>query len=159
VLRMKGTDSLAKHTRFILQSMRFVNDQILPRKLLQHLAFGIAYFVRGDTDIPRPGRTGIVISPFSRILDATFRATTIVCGCFIGKVLLLHGLAFILGAMESNDSQRRTPSGQFVHPIGQCRFRDTYQVGALNFHKLVLVGHDGDGLKRLTETCRCLDKE
>jgi hypothetical protein len=135
--------------------MGLVNDQVLPGKLLQRLAFLVGNLIGRDANVPSSWIIGIVIEELPVLIhNLPVGTPAIMRGGGIGETIVNHVLAFFSTSVKLDDAQHGAPSFQFIHPVGKSGLWDGDQMGALNAPKFIKVSQDANGLKRFAETLR-----
>ena len=147
--RVEASYCFAEHGGLVLETVGLINDQVAPGELLERPSLGVAYLVGGDADVPLPRVVGIIVLFLAGLGVARLlvRPSAVVGGGLVGEKLLLHGLPILLGTVELDDAESRTPPLELVHPVGQGGLGNNDQMRTLDVEVLVLVGQDGDALE------------
>ena len=111
MLGLQHANCAAELRLLVFDSVRFVDDHVAPSELRQGRRLHVAHLIRCDHHVPVP----------LRLRHARL------------EHVAHYILAMFLVAVEANRSQRRTPSGELVHPVTKCRLWHEHQVRAAHF--------------------------
>lgn len=122
--RFERPNCFGKGRGLVFKAMGLVNDEVGPCEFVEDVAIEVAHFVSGDADIPRSFFVAL-----SRLK-------------YIGGDVK----AFILGSVEFDRGELRSPAGEFVHPVGEGGFGYDDEVGSGVALEFAHIDEDGDGL-------------
>ena len=121
---VEHADHLSKGRLLVLDTMRFVDDDVLPSKLLEGGLLAQDHLVTCDADIE------ILVHEF--ITDDL--------------------RTFILVALQDENLDLGNPLGELAPPVVQCGLGHGDEVGSVDAGNEAEVSEEGDGLQGLSET-------
>ncbi|KAI3476086.1 hypothetical protein L1887_62392 [Cichorium endivia] len=121
--RVEGTHDLGEHRVDVLDAVRLVNDDVLPRELLERALFAQAHLVGGDEHVKVLGQ----------------------------QVFVDDLVALLLGALEGDHVEAGHPALELAVPVVQRRLGHDDEVEAGRVAEVAEVAEEGDGLERLAE--------
>ena len=122
--RRKATHRLGEHGLLVLDAVRLVDHDVVPRVLEEAALLADKHLVRRDDDVEVAGV----------------------------KALLPEHFALRLCPVEAQGADDRAPDAELAHPVIEHRLRDDHNVLSLDPARFAQVGDHRDRLQRLPET-------